>query len=55
MSEKLKPCSCGSKAIPFSIMGDFWEIVCETNDCERGPLRDSREEAIKAWNRRAVK
>ncbi len=53
MSEKLKACDiCGGETIPFSAVGEEWEIVCKSNPDHRGQKAETREAAIKAWNKR---
>ena len=52
MTQKLKPCPfCGMDAGEVFDMGGFYVSCCE---CEaQGPCRETKEEAIKAWNYRA--
>ena len=52
MTQKLKPCPfCGMDAGEVFNMGDFYVSCCE---CEaQGPCRETKAEAIDAWNRRA--
>lgn len=54
--EKLKGCPfCGCD--PYlqekgKIRYRYWEVVCD-NECDfTGPAKDTKEEAVKAWNRR---
>lgn len=56
MSEELKPCPfCAGKpyAQENGRMGfRYWEVVCD-NECDfTGPAKDSKEQAVEAWNRR---
>lgn len=51
MSEELKPCPfCGSKDILESGYQVNW-ITCLNCECD-GPLEKTKQEAIKAWNKR---
>ncbi len=51
MENKLKPCPfCGGKARHFECL----EYVVKCLDCDaEGPIRETVEAAIEAWNRRA--
>lgn len=55
---KLKPCPfCGSKQVEVRQIKDGWSIGCNTTNCLcqwwfMRPFTD-KEQAIKAWNRRA--
>lgn len=63
MSEGLKRCPfCHGKAIVITdtamFSGLFWTAGCETSKCRgnfhSGPMYYSEDEAIEAWNRRAI-
>ena len=48
---ELKPCPfCGGKA---NLRSGFWIHTAYCRDCLVSITRDSEEEAIEAWNRRA--
>lgn len=58
MMEQLKPCPfCGSKQVEVRQIKDGWSIGCTTTNClcQWWFMRQftDREQAIKAWNRRA--
>lgn len=59
MAEKLKPCPfCGgvTPRIFSSVSESAHFVVCTDNDCcVTGALKESEEDAIAAWNRRAGK
>ena len=53
MSEKLKPCPCGSKNVGLFNDGDgaYW---CQCRDClNQSMATDNEDDAIYFWNRRA--
>jgi len=51
MSEELRPCPfCGSNFVNMNRVG--WWVVCENCGAE-GPAKETREEALATWNRRA--
>lgn len=59
MTDELKPLPCpfcGSPAVccwdaSYSIKTQYWARC--TNCCSKGAIRESEEEAVAAWNRRA--
>lgn len=58
MNENLKPCPfCGSKQVEVRQIKDGWSIGCATTNClcQWWFTRQftDKEQAIKAWNRRA--
>ena len=53
MYEKLKPCPfCGSSMCQTYLAGEFVYVRCNMCNSTSG-LAESRDAAIKAWNRRA--
>lgn len=55
METELKPCPfCGGKAMMIVLPYARKRFVkCENQCCEQNAIYSTREEAIKAWNRRA--
>ena len=55
MRDELARCVCGRKtmfwrvAVSSNRMG--WAVMCNRAGCWRGPMRRSRTEAVRAWNR----
>ena len=44
-------CRCGRKAEVTETYTAKFYILCKRNGCWRGPVRKTKREAIKAWNR----
>jgi len=44
---------CGGKAKLSRVVGDIWSVLCQDVRCfGRYQLKDGKENAINAWNRR---
>lgn len=56
MSDDLKPCPwCRGTNLVLDTFGLGWFVSCENNACSaQGPDKDTRAEAIVAWNTRPV-
>jgi hypothetical protein len=50
---ELKPCPCGSQAHDAEIIGG-WMVNCRSPQCGFEAVRDTRDEAVLAWNTRPV-
>jgi hypothetical protein len=50
---ELKPCPCGAQAHASEIVGG-WMINCRSPKCGFEAVRDTRDEAVAAWNTRPV-
>jgi hypothetical protein len=50
---ELKPCPCGAQAHASEIIGG-WMINCLAPQCAFEAVRDTRDEAVLAWNTRPV-
>lgn len=54
MFDKLKPCPfCGSSMCQTYLSGEFYYVRCNRCNSTSG-LADTKDAAIKAWNRRAL-
>lgn len=51
--EKLKHCPfCGSSASSQKGYRDSWFITCDSKKCKATVMSETKEEAIRSWNRR---